>query len=350
MLSANGNGVRPALIELTSARLKEFVRETEAIFWVFGFPLILTLLLGFAFREKPPDRIPVGIINGPPAAARLQALSASPVLQPRIYSEQQGREELRRGKISLLIEGGAQPAYRLDPTRPDSRTARVEADDALQSAAGRRNVFAARDEKIHEQGSRYIDFLVPGLLGMNLMGTGMWGMGFTIVNARMKKLLKRLIATPMRKSDYLIAQFLSRLVFLIIEMVVVVGFAWIVFGVRVNGSMTLFAFVCLLGGMAFASLGLLVASRARTLEAVSGLMNLVMMPMWLCSGVFFSYERFPDAAKPFIRALPLTALNDALRGVMNDAMTVGQVAPLLLNLAVWTTLSYVAGLRMFRWQ
>jgi ABC-type multidrug transport system permease subunit len=349
-LAISSFGVRPALIELTSARLKEFVRETEAIFWVFGFPLILTLLLGFAFREKPPDRIPVGIVNGPEAAARLKALGASPVLQPRIYSEQQGREELRRGKISLLIEGGVQPVYRFDPTRPDSRTARVEADDGLQSAGGRRNVFSARDEKVHEQGSRYIDFLVPGLLGMNLMGTGMWGMGFTIVNARMKKLLKRLIATPMRKSDYLIAQFLSRLVFLIIEMIVVVGFAWIVFGVRVNGSMTLFAFICLLGGMAFASLGLLVASRARTLEAVSGLMNVVMMPMWLCSGVFFSYERFPDAAKPYIRALPLTALNDALRGVMNDAMTLRQVAPLLLNLAVWTTLSYVAGLRMFRWQ
>jgi len=178
----------------------------------------------------------------------------------------------------------------------------------------------------------------------------MWGMGFTVVNARMKKLLKRLIATPMRKSDYLIAQFLSRLIFLVIEVVTVVVFAWIVFGVRINGSILLFALVCLLGGMAFAAIGLLLASRARTLEAISGLMNLVMMPMWLCSGVFFSYERFPDAAKPLIRALPLTALNDALRAVMNDAATVGQVLPQLANLAVWTALAYVCGLRMFRWQ
>lgn len=350
MLSANGNGVRPALIELTSARMKEFLRETEAIFWVFGFPLLLTLGLGFAFREKPPDRIPVGIVSGPAAAARMQALAASPALQPRIYSDKDGREDLRRGKISLLISGDAQPVYRFDPTRPDARAARVEADDALESSAGRRNVFAAKNEIVHEQGARYIDFLVPGLLGMNLMGTGMWGMGFTIVNARMKKLLKRLVATPMRKSDYLIAQFLSRLIFLVIEIVVVAGFAWIVFDVRINGSILLFSLVCLLGGMAFAAIGLLVASRARTLEAVSGLMNLVMMPMWLCSGVFFSYERFPDAAKPLIRALPLTALNDALRAVMNDAATAGQVAPQLANLAVWTALAYVAGLRMFRWQ
>ena len=350
MLSGDSNGVRPALIELTSARLKEFIRETEAIFWVFGFPLLLTLLLGFAFREKPPDRIPVGIVSGPAANARLAALSKSPALLPRIYSEAQAREELRRGKVSLLIEGGQQPVYRFDPTRPDARTARVEADDALQTAAGRRDAITARDEQVHEQGARYIDFLVPGLLGMNLMGTGMWGMGFTIANARMKKLLKRLVATPMRKSDYLIAQFLSRLVFLVIEMVTVVGFAWIAFGVRIHGSLLLFAFVCFLGGMAFAAIGLLVASRARTLEAVSGMMNLVMMPMWLCSGVFFSYERFPDAAKPFIRALPLTALNDALRGVMNDAMTMGQVMPQLINLALWTVVAYAAGLRMFRWQ
>ncbi len=353
MLSADHNGVRPALLELTIARIKEFVRETEAIFWVFGFPLLLTLGLGYAFRDKPPDRIPVGVVSGPRAAAQMRALATSPALLPRMLSERQGREELRKGKISLLIsvpaEDGA-PSYRFDATRPEARTARVEADDALQAAAGRRNAFAARDELVHEQGSRYIDFLVPGLLGMNLMGTGMWGMGFTIANARMKKLLKRLVATPMRKSDYLIAQFLSRLVFLVIEIVVVVGFAWIVFGVRVNGSLLLFSLICLLGGMAFAAIGLLVASRARTLEAVSGLMNLVMMPMWLCSGVFFSYERFPEAAKPLIRALPLTALNDALRAVMNDAATTGQVVPQLANLALWTALTYVAGLRMFRWQ
>jgi ABC-2 type transport system permease protein len=350
MLSANGDGVRPALVELTSARMKEFIRETEAIFWVFGFPLLLTLGLGFAFREKPPDRIPVGVVSGPAAAARVRALGASPALLPRVYSEGQGREDLRKGKISLLISGDSQPVYRFDPTRPDARTARVEADDALQSAGGRRDVFAAKTEIVHEQGSRYIDFLVPGLLGMNLMGTGMWGMGFTIANARMKKLLKRLIATPMRKSDYLIAQFLSRLIFLVIEVATLVVFAWLVFGVRINGSFLLFALVCLLGGTAFAAIGLLVASRARTLEAVSGLMNLVMMPMWLCSGVFFSYERFPDAAKPFIRALPLTALNDALRAVMNDAASAGQVLPQLANLAIWTALAYVAGLRMFRWQ
>ena len=338
------------LVELTTIRLKEFLREPDAVFWVCAFPLLLTVALGFAFREKPPDRIPVGIVNNSAAKARIAALQKSPALLVRVYSEAEGREMLRRGKISLLVEGDATPVYRLDPTRPDARTARVEVDDALQTGAGRRDLFTAKDELVAEQGSRYIDFLVPGLIGMNVMGTGMWSIGFSVVNARLKKLLKRMIATPMRRSQYLAAQFLSRVVFLVLEVGIVAVFAWLVFSVSIRGSLALFALVCLMGGMAFGGLGLLIASRAKTLEAISGLMNLVMMPMWICSGVFFSYERFPDAVLPFIRARPLTALNDALRAVMNDGAGAAQVAPQLLNLAVWGVVTYFAGLKLFRWQ
>jgi ABC-type multidrug transport system permease subunit len=341
---------RHPLLELTIVRLKEFGREPDAVFWVFAFPLLLTVALGFAFREKPPDRIPVGVAEGPLAQQRLAALQKSPSLLPRLYSEKEGREELRRGHISLFVAGDAQPIYRLDPTRPDARTARVEVDAALQEGVGRRDIFVAKEEHVSEQGSRYIDFLVPGLLGMNLMGTGMWSIGFSVVNARLKKLLKRFLATPMRKSHFLISQFLSRLIFLVVEVSVVVIFAWLVFGVAIRGSFALFALTCLLGGTAFAGIGLLIASRARTLEAISGLMNLVMMPMWICSGVFFSYERFPDVVKPFIRALPLTALNDALRAVMNDGYGLTQVAPQLINLMIWTVVAYAIGLKIFRWQ
>lgn len=338
------------LVELTIVRLKEFLREPDAVFWVFVFPILLTVALGFAFRDRPPERIPVGVIEGPTARALLASLERSPALQPRIYALAEGREELRRGNISLLVQGGGQVVYRFDPARPESRTARVEVDAALQTAAGRRNIFKAQEEHVAEQGSRYIDFLVPGLLGMNLMGTGMWSIGFSVVNARLRKLLKRMIATPLRKRHYLFAQFLSRLAFLVVEVAVVMLFAWLVFDVRIRGTVVLFALTCLLGGAAFAGLGLLIASRVRTLEAVSGLMNVVMMPMWICSGVFFSYERFPDAIKPLIRALPLTALTDALRAVMNDGAGIVQVGPELLNLAAWTVVTSVVGLKIFRWQ
>jgi ABC-2 type transport system permease protein len=337
------------LLELTIIRLKEFLREPDAVFWVFAFPLLLTLALGFAFREKPPDRIPVGVVEGPRAAERMAALKKSPALLPRVYSAEAGREEVRRGKISLLVGGEATPVYRFDPTRPDARTARVEVDHALQLAAGRRDVLTARDERVEEQGSRYIDFLVPGLIGMNLMGTSMWSLGFSVVNARLRKLLKRMMATPMRKSHYMASQFLSRLAFLIMEVAVVVVFAWLVFHVTIRGSGAAFTLVCLLGGLAFSGLGLLIASRAKTLEAISGLMNVVMMPMWICSGVFFSYERFPDAVLPIVRLLPLTALNDALRAVMNDGYGIVQIAPQLLNLSAWAIVTYFVGLKIFRW-
>ncbi|HYI08490.1 MAG TPA: ABC transporter permease [Thermoanaerobaculia bacterium] len=341
---------RHPLIELTIVRLKEFLREPDAVFWVFAFPLLLTVALGFAFREKAPDKIPVGVAEGPAAQQRMAMLQKSPALLPRLYSLAEGREELRRGKISLFVEGEASPVYRLDPTRPDARTARVEVDDALQGGAGRKDVFAAKEEHVVEHGSRYIDFLVPGLIGMNLMGTSMWSIGFSVVNARLRKLLKRMLATPMRKRDFLLAQALSRLAFLVVEVGVVVIFAKLVFDVSIRGSFAAFSVVCLAGGAAFAAIGLFISSRAKTLEAISGLMNVVMMPMWICSGVFFSYERFPDAVKPVIRALPLTALNDALRAVMNDGHGFVQVAPQLINLTIWTVVTYLVGLKIFRWQ
>ena len=340
--------VRAPIIELVVVRTKEFLRETEAIFWVFGFPLLLALALGFAFRAKAPDKIPIGVIEGPHAQQQLAALAKSPVLLPRVYSVDEGRNALRLGRISLLVEEG--PTYRFDPTRPDSRTARIEADDALQAASGRRDVFAAHEERVTQQGSRYIDFLMPGLVGMNLMSTGMWGMGFAIVNARMRKLLKRLVATPMRKSHYILSFFLGRMIWLIIEVVLLVAFGWLVFGVRVNGSIALLTLICFVGGYGFSGLGLMLASRVKTIEAISGLMNLVMVPMWICSGVFFSYERFPDAVKPLIRALPLTALNDALRAVINDAAGLPQVAIPLIVLAAWGIVGFTVGIRIFKWQ
>jgi ABC-2 type transport system permease protein len=345
-----GRRVRPAILELTVARTREFLREPEAVFWVFVFPLLLALALGFAFRERAPDRIPVGVVEGPGAEPLAAMLRLSPVLLPKVHSATDGRMALRTGKISLLLEAGPPVLFRYDPTRPDARAARLEADDALQRAAGRRDPVAIAEERVTEHGSRYIDFLLPGILGMNIMGTGVWSIAFSVVSARTKKLLKRLIATPMRKSEYLAAQMLSRFAFLVFEVLALVLFGWLVFGVAVRGSLALFALLCLLGAFSFAGLGLLVAARPTTIEGVSGLANFVLLPMWILSGVFFSYERFPQAAQPFIRALPLTALNDALRAVMNEAAGVPAVLPQLALLAGWGIVCFAVALRIFRWK
>lgn len=342
------------LLELTSARIKEFVREPEAVFWVFAFPVLLAVALGFAFREKGPDQIPVGVVST--AASRavadrtLAALSKSPALLPRSYGETEGREALRTGKISLLVEPGPPLVFRFDETRPDSRIARLEADGALQQAAGRKDAVEVRSELMTEKGSRYIDFLIPGLLGMNLMGTGIWSLAFSVVTARNRKILKRLVATPMRRSHYLFAQILGRLIFLIPEMIVLVGAGWLLFDVGVRGSLLLFLAICLLGAMTFCGLGLLIAARVSTIEGASGLANLVMLPMWVLSGVFFSSERFPDPMQPFINALPLTALNQALRGVMIEASTLPQIGMQVAVLAAWGLVSFAVALKIFRWR
>lgn len=358
-----------ALRELTLSRFREFVREPEALFWVFIFPILLAAVLSFAFREKPPDRIPIGVLEGPAAGAALRALERSPVLLPRRYAEREGREALRTGRISLLVEprgpggagdrrdrsdrskGTAPPVtFHFDETRPDSRIARLEADDALQRAAGRRDVLAVESSVVREAGARYIDFLIPGLLGMNLMGSGVWSLAFSITSARGRRILKRLVATPMKKSDYLLSQILARLVFLIPEVAVLVVVGWLAFDVAVRGSLLLFTLICFVGAVSFCGLGLLTASRVKTIEGASGLANLVLLPMWVLSGVFFSSERFPDAFQPVIQALPLTALNDALRAVMNEGRGLAAVAPELLNLGLWGIASFLAALWIFRWK
>lgn len=341
---------RSALYQLTLARTRDFVRQPEAVFWVFVFPILLAVALGFAFREKAPDRTPIGVIESPDSAPVLEALSKSPALRVRTYSRSAGEEALRVGRISLLVEADPAVSFHFDPTRPDSRVARMEAGDALQRAAGRVDPVRVGEVKVTEVGSRYIDFLIPGLLGLNLMGTGMWGVGFSIVDARTKKLLKRFVATPMRRSDYLLAQILSRLVFLAGEVLVLLGFAWLVFDVGIRGSAILLSAICFLGAMAFSGLGLLVASRAETIEAVSGWMNVVMLPMWIVSGVFFSADRFPDAVQPLVHALPLTALNDALRAVMIEGLGVVSIWGELAILAGWGVASFAIALKIFKWK
>jgi ABC-type multidrug transport system permease subunit len=338
------------LVHLSRVKFLEFVREPEAIFWVLVFPVLLSLALGIAFRSKGPEPLAVAVCSGSGAAEAAQALGKDPGLRPKVLAEREARDSLRSGKVALVVIPGDTLTYWFDPARDESRVARLAADAALQRAAGRLDARKAELREMTEKGSRYIDFLGPGLLGMNLMGTGMWGIGFSIVTARSRGLLKRLVATPMRKRHYLLGQMLGRMVFLIPEVAVLVGFAHVAFGVPVNGSLAALALIACLGAMAFTGIGLLVAARPRTIEGVSGLMNFVMLPMWIFSGVFFSPSRFPDAILPVIRLLPLTALNDALRAVMIDGSALASVARELGVLTLWGAVAFAVALRLFRWK
>jgi ABC-2 type transport system permease protein len=336
-----------SLYQLTMMRFRLFLREPEAIFWIFIFPILLAAGLGIAFRNRPPEVLQVGATT----LQLTQALNADKGLTSTIMDEATGTQALATGRILLLaVQRPDTTVYQYDSTNPDARTAKLLADRAIQTAAGRHDALPTKEELVHETGSRYIDFVVPGLLGMNLMGSAMWGMGFAIVDARQKKLLKRLVASPMPRWQYLASFLLSRLVMLVIEVAAFLGFARLVFGVPFRGSIMQLALLCILTSLAFSALGLLTASRAKTIEAVSGLMNFVMFPMWIFSGVFFSSTRFPAVVQPLIRALPLTAAIDAMRGNMLQGMNLQQlIAPVAILLA-WLIIPFAISLRIFRWR
>jgi ABC-type multidrug transport system permease subunit len=339
--------------QIVLARLREFYREPEAVFWVYGFPILTVVALGIAFRNKPVDKIRVDVERGSQSAATITALTADARFDVHDSPAEEWRTRLRTGKIDLAIvpkqDASEGYEYWFDPTRPESVLARAAVDDCLQRARGRKDPAPAVSQEFNEPGGRYVDFLVPGLLGMSLMGGGLWGVGFVTVDMRIRKLLKRYLATPMKRRDFLAGLMLSRLLFMIPEVLVLLVFSWLVFGVSVYGSLAAVLVLVVLGAFSFAGIGLLVASRAKTIEAVSGLMNLVMLPMWVLSGIFFSSERFPAATQPFIKALPLTLLNDALRAVMLDGAPLASTAPQLAILAAWGAVSFVLALRFFRW-
>ena len=340
---------RNPFLQLFFARLREFVREPGVLFWVFGFPILLAVALGLAFRDKAPDRIAVGVLDAPGAGAVIDALAPAAGFDVERVGEAESARALRLGRVGIVVVPGGSVEYRYDPTRPDSAIARQRVDEALQRAAGRADPLAVRDELVTQPGARYIDFLIPGLLGMNIMSGGMWGIGFVLVEMRSRKLLKRLSATPMKRAHFLGAFLASRIVLVLAEVVVLLGFGWLVFDLVLAGSWAAVAALAIVGGVAFAALGLFVASRTGKTETVSGLMNLVMLPMFVFSGVFFSSDRFPEALQPYVSALPLTALNDALRAVILEGASLASQAGPVGVLLAWGAVSFVAALRLFRW-
>jgi ABC-2 type transport system permease protein len=339
---------------LLMARMLELKREPEVVFWVFVFPLLLALGLGIAFRNKPADAASIAIVSGPGSEDAQALLARSPqhdLFKIQTLPSAEAQKAFRLGKFDLVIEADGKGGfeYRYDPARPESVLAKSEANDALQSAAGRKDVVATKASTSSEPGSRYIDFLIPGLLGMNLMNSGMWGIGFALVDMRQRKLLKRFVATPMRRGDFLLAIMTSRLLLMVIEIGLLLVFGVIFFHMRVLGSVFSIALIGGLGSLTFGGVGLLTASRAQKIESISGLINLVMMPMWIFSGVFFSYERFPAVIHPLIKVLPLTALNDALRASILEGTPLTHQWPRLLILALWGGISFALALKWFRW-
>jgi ABC-type multidrug transport system permease subunit len=340
------------ILAVASARLREFVRRPEAVFWVYFFPLMMVIVLGIAFRNKPVESYDIDVVDEGQAAEVLRLLGEHEQLKPRLVAAEESADRLRTGKTVLAISTGDSlndVQYKYDPARPGSLMARNLVDNRLQQSQGREDVIKAVDVEFDEPGGSYVDFLVPGLLGMGLMGGGLWGVGFAIVDMRIRKLLKRFMATPMKRSHFLMGMMVSRLVFMIPQIVVLLVFSYLLFGVRIYGNWFSILFIVLIGAVEFAAIGLLVASRAQTLETASGLMNLVMLPMWTLSGIFFSYERFPEIVQPLIRWLPLTPVIDSLRALMMDGKPISTLGLEIVIILVWTVVPFTLALAIFRW-
>ena len=344
------SGTYPPVVELTLARLREFVREPEALFWTFLFPIIMSVAMAFAFPASGAQTVRVGIAPGPGSDALRQALSsARDVVVKEVPADDQLRA-LRNGEVHLIVEPGNPPTYRFDPMRDESRLARLVVDDLLKGVAGRQEPWHAKEDLIAIPGSRYVDWLIPGIIGLSIMNNGLWSIGFMTVQARLRKLLKRLAASPMRRRDYLMAPVLARLVFLGPEVAAPLLFGVMAFGMPVRGGFIDIGIVAIFGALMFGALGLLLGSRVRTFEAASGLMNLMSVPMWVLSGVFFAASNFPDAVQPFIQLLPLTALVDAMRAVILEGASFTAIRNDLAIMAGWTILPFAIALKIFKWR
>jgi ABC-type polysaccharide/polyol phosphate export permease len=339
---------RHPLIELTLVRVREFAREPEAVFWAGVFPILLSLGLGVAFRSGPVESIAVAATS--PAIA--DALRRDHSLAVELLSEADGRHALETGRIAVLVESASDGAvaFRYDDTNPAGRTARQLANQAIQAAAGRTDPIRAADDLVREPGTRYIDFFIPGLVGLEIMTDTLWGLGFPIVEARRRKLTKLLTATPMRRSHYLMSYLVWRMILLPVEVVVPIAFGALAFGVPVRGTLIDIGVITVLSAWSFAALGLLLAARPRTIEAIGGLVNIVQVPMWVLSGVFFSSQRFPGWLQPFIHVLPLTATVDALRANLLQGVGLAGLVPQLATLGVWTIVCFALALKLFRWR
>lgn len=348
--SRSRGGAHHPLLELTLARLREFVREPEALFWSFFFPIAMSVAMAIAFPSRGSQPVRVGVPPGAASHALRATLGADPAVDVREVTADEELRQLREGNVHVIVRPGHPPTYRFDPDREESRIARLVVDNVLKRSAGRAEPWQAHEDAVRIPGSRYVDWLIPGIVALGIMSNSMWTIGFMTVQMRLRKLLKRLAASPMKKQEFLLAQVLARLLFLGPEVAVPLVFGALAFNVPIRGSILGIAVVAVIGALAFGSIGLLVGSRVRTIEAVSGLMNVTMVPMWVLSGVFFSSSNFPEAVQPLIRVLPLTALVDALRAVVLEGTTFGGIGYELATLAAWAIVPFSIGLRIFKWR
>jgi len=370
------------LRQLISAHFKETIREPGVLFWGIVFPILMSLGLGIAFTQK------TDMIRNIAVVADRQEKNMKTSEEGRIdaflrlygkkietgegqahfeftlgdkqlgnttflfwkTSWEEAMVRLKRGNLAVIIDDqNDRIRYHFDPMNPDAQLTYLKLSGILN-----RHVITVekRDEIIEPMtvsGTRYIDFLIPGLIAMGIMMSCLWGISYGIIEKRTKKLLRRMVATPMKKSHFLIAKITVRMVMNFIESVLLFLFAWMVFDIRIQGSVSALILIFLAGNVAFAGISIFASSRTANTEIGNGLINAVVLPMMVLSGIFFSYHNFPDWSIPFIQKLPLTMLADATRSVFIEGAGFAEVYIQVTVLMALGVLFFAVGLRLFRW-
>lgn len=341
------------IVNLFLERWREFLREPGVLFWTFGFPIILVIVLSLAFRSSGPQKAKIAVVDGPGADALAAAIERSDALTAARLSEPDARKELRQGSALCAVippeATGGEPRILLDESREGATLAAAAVREALISDAQGDGAPRFAKEKVTARGQRYVDFLLPGMVGMTLLNGGVWGVGYSLILLRTRKLLKRLCATPMRRSDLLLAFLLFRICMSLIEVVLLFAVGRLFFDIHVEGGPLALLALVVVSSLSFGGLGLLCGTRAQNPQTGAGWVNLATLPMFLLSGVFFQSTNFPDWMQPAIKLLPLTAFNDALRAIVNDGAAIGAVVPELAILTAWAIACFAFALRIFRW-
>jgi ABC-type multidrug transport system permease subunit len=335
-------------------RLRTCYRDPAVLFWMFVFPVLAMLALGLAFRPGVPGPFTVGVLG---SDARVKAAVASaPELQVRVLADaDEADRALGRGEVGLVVVAADPPRYRFDPTRESALIARLLVDRQLLAASGRPPVHVVL-EPVDRPGIRYVDFFVPGLIGMQYMNTLLLGVGYSLVEMRARRMLRRFVVTPMPRYQLLLAQLTSRLFLAWIMSAWLLAIGHFVFGVQIRGSLLDVALLVLLGGFAFAGISLAVAARLTSSETALGVVTVISVPMVLFSGVFFSSSGFPFSTSgmpDWIRVpasvLPLTIFNDSLRALVNEGDRLASMPGAVAALAAWGLVPFVIALRTFKW-
>ncbi|MDR1556890.1 MAG: ABC transporter permease [Tannerellaceae bacterium] len=360
------------LYRLSVAQFLETIREPEVLFWGMIFPVLISIGLGLAFTQKSELKFQVLVVEEQPTELdSLLRIYAQPILRNgqeahvwKVTDQVLGNTgftfvhsdwrsaivALKRGEADMIVSDSlGKVAYHFDPHNSQAQLVYLKLSSLIQSPVSVMDTGQSPVEPLTLKGVRYIDFLVPGLISFGIMSSIMWGISYTIIERRSQKLLRRMVATPMKKSNFLIALMFVRILMNVVEALILFFFAWLLFDIHIQGNIGALVVLFLAGNLAFTGIGVLVSSRTSRTEVGTGWINAVTMPMMILSGIFFSYHNFPEWSIGLIKLLPLTALTDGIRSIFNEGGGWMEILSPSIALSLFGITCFIAGMRLFKW-